>query len=287
MGKQNSKRAEILKRLLPQINAGNYDEYDRYFVFGASSGWDMIMDLTEQPSEREDPSLEEATQKLVSDSKLHKGRSHVAGRATLSKPPSFMTNAFESLSPEQRTVFRDILTKLLEQKSPDDRQQRTVSDSNIEDALDAAFAEEVLGKLPKVVDWALHLDEVTIDRVPNEDVKLYFEEAHRCYLYGFHVACAVLCRAILASALENLCDRKRKIRNRVPHGQSYFKALVEKAAGDGLLEDDRPEWAIKIRDAGNDAIHNLLLFRQRWSNKVDEILLNTRKVLLDLYARGT
>jgi len=285
MGKGRSMRADVLRRVLKDINAGNYDEYDRYIVFGASNVFDMIEDIA--AGNREDHSLGDAAHKLVSDSKLHDGRSKVADRISLSQRPEFKTDALARLSAEQLATFREILAKVLEGKLGGAEHPRTPPDSDVEDKLDAAFAEELLGKLPKTVDRALRLDKVTLDRLPSEDVKFYFEEAHRCYLYEFHVACAVLCRAILAAALENVCDPRRSLKKRVAPGDSYFKALVEKATRDGLLTDDRPGWAIKIRNAGNDAIHNFPLFKQCWSNKVDEILLNTRKVLLDLYARAT
>ena len=149
------------------------------------------------------------------------------------------------------------------------------------------FANELVKKLPKIVDRAASLDEIGDEEIDKGlvcgHVKSYWEEAHRCYLYGFHVACAVLCRAILASALENVCDPKGTIQKCIGPEESYFKALVEKARNDGLLTDDRPEWAIRIRDAGNDAIHNFPRFQQRWCGRLDDILLNTRKVALDLY----
>jgi hypothetical protein len=203
-------------------------------------------------------------------------RSRLTGRVSLGKPPNFKTDAFDPLPPTERQVFRDKFAKALPHMRFEDD----------EDALDAALAEELLEKLHKAVDRALDLDEVSLDRIPSEDVKRYFDEAHRCYLYGFPVACAVLCRAILASALENLCDPRGTLQKRVPPGDSYFEALVRKASADGLLADDRPEWAIKVRDAGNDSIHNFRRFRECWLNSLDEILLNTRKVLLDLYTRS-
>lgn len=285
MGKARSKRAIVLRRVLKEINAGNYDEYDRYIVFGVSNVFDMIEDIA--AGDRADHFLEDAAHKLVSDSKLHDGRTKVVDRISLGERPEFKTDALAGLSTEQRATFREILAKVLEGKLAGTDRQCMSTDSDDEDKLDAAFAEEVLGKLPKIVGRSLCLDEMSLDRVPNEDVKRYFEEAHRCYLYGFHVACAVLCRAILASALESVCDKKGTIKRSLKPKESYFEALVKKSVGDRLLKDDRPQWAIDIRDAGNDAIHEYRRFKQRWPNKLDEILLNTRKVLLDLYVRRT
>jgi hypothetical protein len=251
--------------------------------FGASSVWDIITDLTDLPSDQEDHSFEDAVSKLVSDSKLHDGRKHVAGRISLSQAPKFKTDALDGLSAEQRHTLHEALVKVSRENQGSAKVSPTDLVPDVHDALDAALTEEMLGKLPKAVDRAVRLEMLSLDLIPDEAVKGYFEEAHRCYLYGFHVACAVLCRAILASALENLCDPRRQLYARTARRDSYFKILVEKARVDGLLTDDRPEWAIRVRDAGNDAVHDFSKFTQRWRGKLDEVLLNTRKVLLDLY----
>jgi hypothetical protein len=63
----------------------------------------------------------------------------------------------------------------------------------------------------------------------------------------------------------------------------YFERLLEEAERGGLLADDRPECARKVRHAGNDAIHEFPRFERQWEHKLGEILDDTRKVLLDLY----
>jgi hypothetical protein len=283
MTEAHSKRAELLMRVLPYINAGKYDENDRYVVFGTSSLWDMVADLGELPNEREDFSLTDAVDQLANDAKLHDGRGQVAGRLSLSRAPKFKTAALDDLSPEQRSILHQALIKISQANQSKSQQVSDRSPSDVRDAIDASFAEELLGKLPKAVDRAVRLEKLDFAGVPNAQVRSYFEEAHRCYIYGFHVACAVLCRAILASALESICDPKRYIHRQTARENSYFKALVDRAKRDGLLNDDRPEWAIRIRDAGNEAIHDYPRFTERWRSKVDELLLNTRKVLVDLY----
>ncbi len=271
----SSKRANILKQLLPHIATDNYDKYDGYIVFGASSVFDMIEDIAARPGERDDDSVVRAAEQLVSHLTLHEGRSSVARRASLDAAPNFKTEALS----EESGVLWEILGKRLRTTAGNAEQP-----PNIEESIDAAFADELLGKLPKMLDRTLRLDEISLGGVPNEDVKRYFYEALRCYLYGFRIACAVLCRAILASALESVCDPKGIIRKGVAPGDSYFGALVVKAKQGGLLTDDRLDCAIKVRDAGNDAIHDFPKFQHRWSNKLDEIVVDTRKVLLDLYA---
>ncbi len=48
------------------------------------------------------------------------------------------------------------------------------------------------------------------------EIKQYFEEAHQCYLYGFNIACAVLCRSILESAFIERFDPPEKNFRRSP-----------------------------------------------------------------------
>lgn len=275
----SSKRAKILKQLLPHIATDNYDEYDGYIVFGAPSVFDMIDDIAARAGEREDDSLVAAVRELINHARLHDGRSTVARRASLDAAPHFKTDA---LSEESNRLWG--ILENTRQKSDGYGQPTPSPAASAEDAIDAALTDELLGKLPKMVDRTIRLDEMNIGGVPNEDVKRYFYEALRCYLYGFRVACAVLCRAILSAALENVCDPKRLLKKTVAPGDSYYRALVEKAKREKLLTDDRPDCAIKVRDAGNDAIHDFQEFQLRWSNKIDEIVVHTRKVLLDLYA---
>jgi hypothetical protein len=51
---------------------------------------------------------------------------------------------------------------------------------------------EILGKITKRVGELGKLPPLSI---PNRSVQLGFEEAHRCYLYGFRKPCMALCRA--------------------------------------------------------------------------------------------
>jgi hypothetical protein len=301
MHTEHSRRAEILTRVLKHVNNGNYDEENGYIVFGAASVWDMIMDLTDTPAERTGGGLEERIGNLVSESKVHHGRVLSAHRTSLNEPPEFETNALDNLLPEEQRALHDLLEKALQQKSANAGQPNRASDSEMEDALDAAFTEEVLSKVPKIVARASVLDELELDdkrQIPREDVKKYFEEAHRCYLYGFPTACAVLCRAILESALKEIIDPYQRIKGALREEAkksgkpqpSYIARLVDEAAKKHILRDDRPKCAIDVRNAGNDAIHNHGEFEKLLGDPlggIAYIVNSTRKILIDLYAAGS
>jgi hypothetical protein len=283
MGKSQSKRAEILKRVLKHINADNYTEYGDYMVFGAKNVFDMIDDIAGSSTTPGDRSILDKVHEWISDSKVRAGRDQSVRRTSLDQPPEPKTTALDNLL----------------QKAVSPGQQHQPSESEVTDRLDAFYAEQVLGKLPKIVERTLAFDELErggIRReIPREDVKKYFEEAHRCYLYGFFVACAVLCRAMLESALVQVIDpdgridqdfREKTKKDGKPK-ESYIGRLVDEAVEKNVLTDDRRQCAIEVRDAGNEAIHDYEKFTERLRDPLRGIAFivdSTRKVLIDLYS---
>jgi hypothetical protein len=280
MAKQLSRVAETLKRLVPYINTSNYTEFLEYIVFGAADAEEILENLTRSPGDREDTSRIDAVSKFASDLKAHRGRTQLAERISIDQRPKFKSDAFDAFPPTD--PLRNIEQILQEHRGPA-RRPGTASERADEDDLEAAFVMELLGKVPEAVSRAAQLDQMNLERVPDKELRRYFEEAHHCYLYGLDVACAVLCRAILDSALQRICDPSRNLKREV-QPYEYFDKLLDEAERGGLLADDRPACARKVRHAGNDAIHEFPRFEHLWEHKLGEILDDTRKVLLDLYS---
>jgi hypothetical protein len=279
-----SRRGAILERLLPYINRGNYFEWEGVIVFGSSSLSELIERLTGEPSEEDDPEFWGKIRSALHEIQVNLGRHLVAERASLggSSGPA-PSKSIEQMTPEELQRLITIFNKL-EPLYKDADESKVKSDpASVEEFIDAALAEEFLGNLSEAVDRAVRLDLIDIERVPAVDIRRYFDEAHRCYLYGFKVACAVLCRAILESALISVCDPSGTIRNRTEKGESLFRRLVKNAEDGGLLVDDEPQCALDVRDGGNYAIHNYPKFEERWGSRVEELLYKTRAVLLGLY----
>jgi hypothetical protein len=65
--------------------------------------------------------------------------------------------------------------------------------------------------------------------------------------------------------------------------ESYIKVLIDKAEGI-FLDKERAKCAKEVRDAGNRAIHDLLAFRRKDEKRMGEIVDDTRKIVIDLYA---
>jgi len=95
------------------------------------------------------------------------------------------------------------------------------------------------------------------------------------------------------SELQHILDPDEELKRK--KASSYLKALINKAAQEGLLEDARPllgrknspHWAEEIIDAGNWAVHKLNKFNQRYggdqgSNRLHDLLTITRKALIQL-----
>jgi hypothetical protein len=208
----------------------------------------------------------------------HVARTVVIQRTSLASPPALDSLALEfkklmdELTPETREALGEALGPIAAGEHPP-----TPETKGQQDALDRYYAEEILDKLDGIVSRASALDRVGLEIAPNKKVQLLFEEAHRCYLYGFHQACAVFCRAILEGALKEMVDPASDT-NRSIHD------MVAVAVEKHVLTDVRPRCAREVAKAGNKAIHDPEMFDRDYSaEKVAEILVQTRKVLEELY----
>jgi hypothetical protein len=274
--------SSTLKSLLPDLSAGRYVEINGLIVFGADS-FDELMDhlLINTPEEEEHEEQSEVYEKLrkfLDDLNRHTGRDSVRERATLNPPSEFKSDAFKDASSEEIRQKFELIRKVLTVKP-------VLTPQSEEKAVERALIEELLGKVPKAVTRAISLERLEYGSFPVKHLKGYFEEAHRCYLYGFNIACAVLCRAIVETALKNVVDPMSIVERSKKPEDSYIQLLAFEAERGGILTDDRPQCVLDIRDAGNAAIHSNKHpeFEVKWLPKLGEIIDGTRKVLIDLY----
>jgi hypothetical protein len=290
-GKPRNKRprklTSILTRVLDFVRSGEYRDYGEYMVFGT-------------PGELSD----EVTREIDKASKalrLYVSRVRINRRTALNDDPDLEGHLRRA---DLADIGRQYVEMVLGGRAPKEvklpkggrEDPATIGD------IEKHFADELVKKLPKLVERAASLDEIgdqEIERglVPDR-VKRYWQEAHRCYLYGFPIACAVLCRSILESALVELIDPDRRIHQMLAEGarkfsrpkESYIGRLVEEATKRNILTDDRPKCAIEVRDAGNDAIHKYGEFEKRLNDPlrgIAYIVDSTRKILIDLYSGGS
>jgi len=149
------------------------------------------------------------------------------------------------------------------------------SDNEELDALDARYAQELVDLISRVVAKASSLQELQIGRIPKPSVQRYFDEAHRAYFFGLNKACVTLCRAILEAALKEVLGANNR-----PY------ELLNLAEERGTLDDERLNAAQRVFSAGNSAVHHEHIFDRSYSDAdVEAMLLDTRKILEDLYSR--
>ena len=188
MIRRKSKRVEILSRILPYVNTGNYYESDGYIVFGASSPEEVFDDLTRDPGRLEDQPFWDVVTSILSDFKVHGGKLQAAERVSLDQAQEFKSAALDGLSAVDRERLRRIAEQALPQVQATVKRSNTVPCRADEDDLDAALVIELLGKVPEAVSRTISLDQLNLDQVPDQHVRRYFSEAHLCYLCGFNVA---------------------------------------------------------------------------------------------------
>jgi hypothetical protein len=272
-----SKRSQLLTEILQYINDGNYEKAGDAWSFGIGRG--ASREQANHGPANQDEAVFQKMRRLVYD---HVARTIAIQRTSLSSPPAVDVLACEfkklmdELTPETREALGQAFGPIAAgQNSP--APEAAPGAKNQLDALDRYYSEEILEKLDGIVSRASALDRMGLEIVPNRRVQFLFEEAHRCYLYGFHLACAVFCRAILEGALKEVADPQTETNQSI---HDMIAAAVEKR----LLTDVRPRCAREVAKAGNRAIHDPEMFDRDYSaDKIEEILINTRKVLEELY----
>jgi hypothetical protein len=262
-----SKRARLLAEVLAHINDGDYDQ--------AKVHTSSRIGPPSNNSENHDEAVFQKMRRMVYD---HVARTVALQRTSLADPPTVDSLAadFRKLMDELKPETRAALGRAFDHiAAAPDSQLPEVKDQL--DVLDRYYSEEILEKLDGIVSRASALGRVGLELVPNKRVQLLFEEAHRCYLYGFHLACAVFCRAILEGALREVVDPASETNHSIHD-------MVVMADEKHILTDDRLRCAREVAKAGNKAIHDPELFDRDYSpHKIQEILTNTRTVLEELY----
>jgi hypothetical protein len=267
-----SKRAKLLAELLHYINDGNYERAGEAWSLGVGHGASRV-------HANRDEAVFQKMRRLVYD---HVARTIAIQRTSLASPPAVDSLAaefkklMEELTPETRDALGQAIIPIAAGQDVPITRAVPGDDTHLE-ALDRYYSDEILEKLDGIICRASALDRVGLEIVPNRRVQFLFEEAHRCYLYGFYLACAVFCRAILEGALKEVADPQAQTNQSI---HDMIGVAVEKH----LLSEDHPRCAREVAKAGNRAIHDPGMFDRDYSaEKVEEILINTRKVLEELY----
>src|SRR5579863_4867425 len=273
MSNHLSKRAQLLREILRNIDDGNYEKAGDAWSFGIGLG-------ASGGQVNQDEAVFQKMRRLVYD---HVARTVALQRTSLSSPPTVdsLASEFKKLMDELTPETRATLGQAFGPIAAGQASAGPVAPAGKGqlDALDRYYSEQILEKLDGIVSRASALDRIGLQILPNKRVQVLFDEAHRCYLYGFHLACAVFCRAILEGALKEVADPQSETNQSI---HDMIAVAVEKR----LLTDVRPRCAREVAKAGNRAIHDPELFERDYSpEKVEEILINTRKVLEALYRR--
>jgi len=256
-----SRRAKLMREFLEMCNDAkdSYSTLEEVFLFAQE----------QYVLEGDDVHIQEICRAL----KDVAARRQALLRTSLSALPEVMNENFLehfwALSPEAQHEIQTGIKNSEARKADDpwaDPKLRS-------EYLDRHFASEVVEMLDNVVDRATALTPIIAPRSAGAEIQAYFAEAHQAYLFGFPVACAVLCRAILECAL------RMKVQGRF----DSFSERIEEAFALGELSQESRVWAYDVKEIGDKAIHNYQRFsRGDLSDKIQECIVKTRAIVQEL-----
>jgi len=277
-----SKRARILREVLKYIDNDDWEEHDGFLVFG-SEAYDRFVlgpDAVEARSQYDDFLL-----KLMTEIRNYSGTKEVAKRISLHSPEIKLKDpelrkSFSLLSQSDQKLFAGQIKKIAEEIYHTLPARQTVLIDPSDD-IDSKLASDAVSQLERSYRRIMSLDELksSSDRFDGSE---YFEEAHRCDTANLAIASAVLCRAVLEAALVHRIDPDGWIKSQLPQNSSYIQAMLIEAKRLGWIDESRFRSGIEIRDAGNDAIHELSKFQKTYSHRISEIIDSMRTVVDDL-----
>lgn len=298
-----SRRSAILRKALKFINKDDWTDYGTFMVFGPAPR--PVGTLPARPPSYRFMSYDEFSEALSG----YLGLTLSKERTTVGRRPddSEFLERLQALPQDTRKLINEglfdgeiadptpenILHQIKEAIASKNEREALKGGSILPehkiDDLDSWYCQEVLDKLDLIASRVAGLEAVRIKRMPNAKVRRCFEEAMRCYLYGFDLACLAMCRAMIEAVLKEVIDPHRQYRpskNMKGREASYFLKLVDLAEHNGRLGGDLVKPAEKIKEAGDDAVHNANVFPRKYpAEKVQEILLRTRQILLKLYRK--
>ena len=133
------------------------------------------------------------------------------------------------------------------------------------------FTREFLVRLDDLVSRVEGLEELEYGDIVSDNLRSLFQEAHRCYLYGFDVSAAIMCGAILEQALKETLKLG-----------GGMEMLLETAEGDELLSPVERGMGDDVRVLRNEAVHDYEKFMRRRQEPRATLLSNTRRVVKTL-----
>jgi hypothetical protein len=222
MSAYHSKRAGILRKVLDYINHGDWDEFDGFMIFGKEA-FDIWTGVVEASKDYDDTPFRDADSK----SKISRGKRAIAKRVSLGTLPDDQT------IPEHIRMLKRVAPRIdleaLHNLLGGHRATASSPVAEIEE-IDAALATEFVDLLDVSMGKISSYDDMPV-RYPNPRVQKYFDQAHRCHLYGLGIACAVLCRAILESALVERIDPTCSLRPPKGSKESHISRMITRATG--------------------------------------------------------
>jgi hypothetical protein len=159
--------------------------------------------------------------------------------------------------------------------------QLEVSAPTRSDLIDIGIIHLVLDRLESGIDRISRLDLLSLVLPKRlQHLQTMFSEAHFNYLLGNRTAVTILCRALLEEALRDKAPGNVTIDG----DKKTLENRLEEANNNGWLDDERTASAREVIRVGNLAAHDSAKFSRCSDMQIEGILMNTRKVLADLYS---
>jgi hypothetical protein len=246
-------------------------------IFGKAAFHEWLENPTGTAGEDDMNDIFNQLRELTSDLHTRQGELRAAERTSVGGPPA-------AKAPRGTDLLK-ALEKVTGKRVEQTMQRFAGTKNQRAEAFDQYYANLLLEKLDDIVKQVSMFEPIEV-QVQNPEVREYFKEAHDLYLFGFRIGAAVLCRALIDSALEDKFEvPERKTGDKYRLGETAL--LREAAAEGGPLDEDDVNHAAWVREAGNRAIHSLDEFKRDYGDeKLEELVTVARTIFSKISTWG-
>lgn len=140
--------------------------------------------------------------------------------------------------------------------------------------LDDFLCRQFLRAVPAIVTRLTALERIVTEDEASDSVRMYFQEAVRCQVFGLPTASVALARACLEQALRETIP--------LAHAQDLgLDSLINEALPTRALDKVHQKWARDVQNMGNRVLHNTACTDQ----EAQEVIVKVRSIAEMLYGR--
>jgi len=117
---------------------------------------------------------------------------------------------------------------------------------------------DAVEKIEEGASRIFRLYELVLRSAPSEPTQKFLSRLSRCFVWGFDPECVILCRAVIDTSFRDAVSDEICEKHCGKNDRHVFTLSnrIQAARKEGMIDEDTKIKAFKVKDRGNEAVHN-------------------------------